>query len=310
VKMRWGFIGASWVASTALAPAVHGSSNSVLQAVASRDPSRSASLEPIKVHNSYDELLADPDIDAVYISLANHLHCEWSIKALQAGKHVLCEKPLATNSVEAKLMAEAAITNDRLLVEAIWTRWHPRFERLVKLVESGSVGKLLTVDSAFTFTGKFDGNYRLNPEMGGGSLLDVGPYQIHTWFALMGKNLNFKVDSFKENIGETGVDLTSEISGLVNESVKVSALTSFERPENQSLVVSTSETKLSFMGTEAFTSWKKANTLQIGDTVEEFAPADAFTLMVEAFGSKVNSESAWIPEISESVKVMELLDQF
>ena len=308
--MRWGFIGASWVASTAIAPAVHGSSNGVLQAVASRDPSRSASLEPIKVHNSYDELLADPDIDAVYISLANHLHCEWSIKALQAGKHVLCEKPLATSAVEAKSMTEAAIANNRLLVEAIWTRWHPRFERLVKLVESGSVGKLLAIDSAFTFTGKFDDNYRLNPEMGGGSLLDVGPYQIHTWVALMGKNLNFKVDSFKENIGETGVDLTSEISGLVNESVKVSALTSFEKPENQSLVVSTSETKLSFIENEAFTSWKKASTLQIGDTVEEFAPVDAFTLMVEAFGSKVNSESTWIPKISESVKVMELLDQF
>jgi predicted dehydrogenase len=179
MTIRWGFLGASWVAATALVPAVSAANNASLFAVASRDPERSRTLNPNKVHQSYEDLISDPDVDAIYISLANHLHLEWATRALNAGKHVLCEKPLATSFIEAKAMADAAAANDRLLVEAVWTRWHPRFERMVELVRNGDLGQLQSIDSAFTFTTTFTENYRLVPEMGGGSLLDVGPYQAH-----------------------------------------------------------------------------------------------------------------------------------
>jgi xylose dehydrogenase (NAD/NADP) len=306
---RWGFLGASWIASTALAPAVHGASNAILQAVASRDPKRAIALEPITVHNSYDELLADPQVDAVYISLANHLHSEWSIKALKAGKHVLCEKPFATNSAEARLMADTALANDRLLVEAIWTRWHPRFARMVDLIRGGTIGELRAIDSAFTFPGSLDGNYRLAPEMGGGSLLDVGPYQVHSWVALAGLNADLKISAIDRNIGSTGVDLTTKVSGFLNKAVAINAITSFERAEEQRLLITGSLAKIEVIGNEAFTSWNSASALRIGDSQEEFAPIDPFRVMIEGIGARINDEESWLPSLGESIRVMELLDQ-
>jgi xylose dehydrogenase (NAD/NADP) len=288
---------------------VHGASNAILQAVASRDPRRAIALKPKTVHNSYVELLADPQVDAVYISLPNHLHSEWSIKALNAGKHVLCEKPFATNSAEARLMADAALANDRFLVEAIWTRWHPRFARMVDLIQSGTIGELGAIDSAFTFPGSLDGNYRLAPEMGGGSLLDVGPYQVHSWVALAGLNADLKISAIDRNIGSTGVDLTTKVSGFLNNAVAINAITSFERAEEQRLLITGSLAKIEVIGNEAFTSWNSTSALRIGDSQEEFAPIDPFRVMIEGMGARINDEESWLPSLGESIRVMELLDQ-
>jgi len=309
MTIKWGFLGASWVASTALVPAVSDSKNATLFAVASRDPERSQKLNPTKVHATYEDLISDPQVDAVYISLANHLHLEWATKALNAGKHVLCEKPLATSHSEAKLMAEAALANDKLLVEAVWTRWHPRFERMVELVRNGDIGQLQNIDSAFTFTTTFTENYRLVPEMGGGSLLDVGPYQAHVWAALSSKDASLKIDSATANIGSTGIDLTTQVTATLSDSVAVSALTSFEQEEKQSLVISGSSAKIEFPHGQAFTSWKEASSIQIGDHVENFAPVDPFTLMIEAVGNRINGEPVWLPSLRESLWVMDALDK-
>ena len=309
MTIRWGFLGASWIASTALAPAVRNASNSFLQGVASRDPKRSKALEPLTVHNSYDELLADPQVDAVYISLANHLHSEWSIKALNAGKHVLCEKPFASNAAEVRLMIDAAAANDRLLVEAMWTRWHPRFVRMVDLVKGGTIGEPRAVDSVFTFPGSLDGNYRLAPEMGGGSLLDVGPYQVHTWMALTGGKADLNISAINQNIGVTGVDLTSQVSGILNSEIEIKALTSFEQAEVQRLLITGTLANIECVGNAAFTSWNSSSTLRIGDGQEEFGPVDPFQLMIENFGARINGEERWLPSLHESIRVMELLDQ-
>ena len=132
---------------------------------------------------SYDELLADPEIDAVYIPLPNHLHHPWTLKALSAGKHVLCEKPLACSAAQAREMAAAAQDSGRLLMEAFMYRFHPRSRRVKALVDAGELGMLRLVRSAFCF--KMDPeifqdgrNVRLKPEMGGGALLDVGCYSV------------------------------------------------------------------------------------------------------------------------------------
>jgi predicted dehydrogenase len=309
MTIKWGFLGASWVASTALVPAVAEAKNATLYAVASRDPQRSEKLNPTQVHASYDDLISDPQVDAVYISLANHLHLEWATKALNAGKHVLCEKPLATSHVEAKLMADAAIANDKLLVEAVWTRWHPRFERVVELVRNGDIGQLQNIDSAFTFTTTFTENYRLVPEMGGGSLLDVGPYQAHVWSALADKDSELKIQSATANIGPTGIDLTTQVTASLNESISVSALTSFEQEEKQSLVIAGESGRIEFPQGQAFTSWKEASSIQIGEHLENFAPVDPFTLMIEAVGNRINGEPVWLPSLRESLWVMDALDK-
>lgn len=309
MSIHWGFLGAGSIATKALTPAVHGAKNATLQAVASRDAIRSQSLEPIKVHSTYQDLLDDPDIDAVYISLANHQHCEWSIKALQAGKHVLCEKPIAMDAKEARLMAEAAKNNNRMLVEAVWTRWHPRFIRMVELVQSGAIGEIKAIDASFTFPGSLEGNYRLAPEMGGGSLFDVGPYPLHAWSALTQGNLKMKINSVQKNIGPTGVDMTTRIDAILNESIAVNALTSFEREEQQLLLVNGSLSSIENIGNDAFTSLRNPSILKVGDSLENFAPVDPYQLMVENFGARINGEESWILPIEETIRVMEILDE-
>jgi len=309
MTINWGFIGASWVAGKGMLPAVQAANNANLLAVASRDPERSRALGPQRVHLTYEDLISDPQVDAVYISLANNLHCHWVIEALNAGKHVLCEKPLATSSQEAALMIAAAQTNDRLLVEAVWTRWHPRFARAVELVRSGAIGNLQSIESAFTFTGEFDNNYRLSPDMGGGSLLDVGPYQVHTWAALVNEISDFQISELERNVGPTGVDLTTRFAGTINSNIQVSALASFEMPENQMLKISGSAGEIEFLGGQAFTSWNEASSLRVGDTEEHFAAVDPFTLMIQSVGDRIAGGSAWLPSNRETLRVMEILDQ-
>jgi predicted dehydrogenase len=309
MSIRWGFLGAGSIATKALTPAVHAAKNATLQAVASRDVIRSQSLEPLKVHSTYQDLLDDPDIDAVYISLANHQHCEWSIKALQAGKHVLCEKPIAIDANEARLMADAAKENNRMLVEAVWTRWHPRFIRMVELVQNGAIGEIKAINASFTFPGSLEGNYRLAPEMGGGSLFDVGPYPLHAWSALTQGNLNMTINSVERSMSSTGVDMTTRIDATLNGSITVNALTSFERDEEQQLLVEGSISTIENIGNDAFTSLRNLSILKVGDTTEKFAPVDPYQLMVENFGARLLGEPSWILPMNETIHVMQVLDE-
>jgi predicted dehydrogenase len=307
--ISWGFLGAGWIATKALAPAVHEAKNASLHAVASQDRVRAQALSANKVYDRYQDLLDDPEIDAVYINLANHQHCEWTIAALAAGKHVLCEKPLALDYVQAKEMADAAVRYDRVLVEAVWSRWHPRFVRIVELVNGGDIGALKRIESAFTFTGAMENNYRLDPNMGGGSLLDVGVYQAHAWRALIHGEPELSIGSLKQNMSSTGVDMTTELTGTLGVGVEVSALSSFEMPEAQKLVITGEVTTIECVGSDAFTSWHSPSSLRIGDRVESFAPVDPYRLMIENFGAHISGEPAWIPSIDQSLYVTKLLDQ-
>ena len=307
--ISWGFLGAGWIAKSALAPAVHAASNATLRAVASRNHERAQGLSPHIVYERYEDLLADPTIDAVYINLANDQHCKWSVAAMAAGKHVLCEKPIALDFAQTQEMADAAKKYDRVLVEAVWNQWHPRFIRAVELIQAGDIGKLTGINSSFCFTGNFTDNYRLDPAMGGGSLLDVGVYQAHAWAALHPTAMNLQISSVVENISTSGVDLTSKISGRLGGTVKIDAIASFEMPEQQRLVISGDLSSIEFLGNEAFTSWHKESNLRIGDQVERFAPVDPYQLMVERFGEHISGEDGWIMPMSQSLAVMQVIDQ-
>lgn len=309
MSIRWGFIGASWVAATAMAPAVNSVKAASLYAVASRDAARAAALNPVKVHTSYADLLADENVDAVYISLANHMHLNWTIAALEAGKHVLCEKPIALNQTELKQMAAAATAADKLLVEAIWTRWHPRFARMVEIAARGDVGEITQIDSAFTFPADFKAsNYRLTPEFGGGALLDLGPYQFHTWSALT-QNAALSVVSVDQNIGQTGIDLTTTVQAELGGKIKTTSISSFEQPEQQQLVITGTAGTIEFPTGEAFTNWNEPSSIRIGEITETFAPVDPFALMIDALGLRILGESAWLPELADSLFVAAAMDQ-
>ena len=311
--IRWGFIGAGWIAAKALVPAVAAADNAVLYAVASRDADRAAALGGAKVYTSYEQLIADPDVDAVYISLANHQHCQWAIAALNAGKHVLCEKPLALNFEQAQLMVDAARLNNRLLVEAVWSRWHPRFVRAVDAVRKGEIGAVVSIDSAFTFTGELENNYRLQPHMGGGALLDVGTYQVHAWQGLVGGLTDLRLDSVDRIIGGAGVDMTTQMNAVVGGvagvgGVAVNAVASFIQPENQRLVITGDKGSIEFVGNAAFTSWHQESVLRINGHDEVFAGVDPYRLMVEHFGRSISGQDAWVLGMDDSLQVMRVLD--
>ena len=306
---RWGLIGAGWIATTAITPAMHAAENSVIQGVASRDPERSKALNPITVHDSYEALINDPLIDAVYISLPNHLHCEWTVKALKAGKHVLCEKPFAMNVAEVELMIQTAKECDRLLVEAVWARWHPRMVRAIELVKSGEIGQVLSIDASFTFPASIEGNYRLSPEMGGGALFDIGVYPLHAIAAVVGDNSKIEIETCETNFGPTGIDLTTKWQMRINDSIAANALASFEIPENQSLVIKGEKQTITFVGSQAFTSWNSASTLEIGDATEEFEAVDPYRVMTENFGKRIQGEQNWVLPLETSLWVQKAIDR-
>ena len=306
---RWGLIGAGWIATTAIAPAMQAAENTVIQAVASRDPERSKALNPITVHESYEALINDPLVDAVYISLPNHLHCEWTVKALKAGKHVLCEKPFAMNTAEVELMIQTAQECDRLLVEAVWSRWHPRMIRMVELVNSGSIGEVNSIDASFTFPASIEGNYRQTPEMGGGALFDIGVYPLHAMAAIVGDSAQIDIEKCEVNAGPTGIDLTTRWNMRINKSTMATGLASFEMPEKQSLIVTGEKQTITFVGDQAFTSWHSQSTLQIGDLHEEFDSVDPYMLMIENFGRKIQGQDSWVLPLETSLWVQKAVDQ-
>jgi predicted dehydrogenase len=309
MNLRWGFIGAGNIATVALAPAVHKASNSILHAVASGDAARSQRLEPVKVHTTYADLINDPDVDAIYISLPNHLHSHWTIAALNAGKDVLCEKPLGLSHADSLAMSNVAQNSGRLLVEATWTAWHPRFKRAYELVHAGDIGEITEIDSVFTFKGNLENNYRLDPAMGGGSLLDVGLYQVHLWRGLSDGAFEVDLNTVAVKRAPSGVDMTTQVGGHINNSVRVSALTSFELANQQKISITGSAGIINFQGDQAFTSWKEPSSLAIGSHREDFEAVDAYQLMVENFADYVQGKGGWVLPITQTLEVARVLDQ-
>jgi len=308
VTVNWGFLGAGYVASRGLAPAVHASRGANLYAVSSRDEARSATLEPERVHANYEDLLGDERVDAVYISLSNSQHLEWVTKSLEAGKHVLCEKPLGLNVSETEAMFASASQSGRLLVEAVWGRWHPRFARMVEIVASGAIGTIEHIETAFTFSSEMADNYRLNPLMGGGALLDVGCYQAHAWVALTNGATDVEIDELSRTVGPTGVDLTTDVSVRINGSITAHSVSSFALPSNQQFIVQGSNGSMHTGDGESFTTWNEGSSLHINDVVEEFAVTNAFVEMVENVSRVIEGEEGWIVPSADSIRVAHILD--
>ena len=308
MTVNWGFLGAGFVASRGLAPAVHTSRGAHLYAVASRDEERSATLDPEKVHATYDDLLADDRVDAVYISLSNSQHIEWVTKSLEAGKHVLCEKPLGLNAIETAAMFDVATRNGRLLIEAVWGRWHPRFARMVELVASGVIGEIQHIETAFTFTSEMTDNYRLSPSMGGGALLDVGCYQAHAWVALTQGAADFSITELARTVGPTGIDLTTDVNVRINNNITAHAVSSFALPSNQQFMVRGSEGQISTLAGESFTTWNEASSLLVNELVEEFPVTNAFVEMVENVSQVIDGDNGHVVSGADSIRVAQILD--
>ena len=179
--MKWGIVSTADI-NRKVIPGAHASGKVDLVAVASRDQARADEYakqwEIPRAYGSYDDLLADPEIEAVYISLPNTLHCEWSIRALEAGKHVLCEKPLSRHPDEVAAAFDAADRTGFLLSEAFMYRHNPQTKRLQELVANGAIGELRVVRSVFSYSLYDEDNIRLRTDVEGGALMDVGCYNV------------------------------------------------------------------------------------------------------------------------------------
>jgi predicted dehydrogenase len=183
-KVRWGVLSTARIAVRKVIPAIQQSAWGEVTAIASRDAARAeAAAQSLGIPNaygSYEELLTDPAVEAIYNPLPNQLHVPWSIKAAEAGKHVLCEKPLSLTVAEARSLAAVQQRTGVVMAEAFMVRNHPQWLRVRELVAGGSIGQLRALQGCFNYYNADPGNIRNVPEYGGGSLMDIGCYPIHT----------------------------------------------------------------------------------------------------------------------------------
>jgi D-xylose 1-dehydrogenase (NADP+, D-xylono-1,5-lactone-forming) len=204
--VRWGILSTAHI-NRKVIPAVHASEKAELIAVASRDQGRAEEYarewKIDRAYGSYEALLEDADVEAVYISLPNSLHCEWSIRAVEAGKHVLCEKPMSRHPGDVEEAFTAAERNGRILMEAFMYRHHPQTRKLRQLVDEGAIGDLRVVRSCFSFSLYDAENIRLRTDVEGGSLMDVGCYCVSGSRLLAGEPERVYGQQF---VGPSGTD--------------------------------------------------------------------------------------------------------
>ncbi len=210
--VRYGLLSTAQIGLNAHLPASYDSKNSEIVSVSSRTAAKAEAAA--KKHNidrwygSYEEQLGDPDMDAVINSLPNGMHAEWTIKAAEAGKHILCEKPLAVSAEECQRMIDAANANNVVLVEAFTHRWNPHMRMARKLIAEGAIGDIQTIDSALCFNiAEPDGNVRFSQELAGGALWDAGCYAVYaTRFVMSAEPV--QVRGMSHDSGDWGIDTT------------------------------------------------------------------------------------------------------
>jgi predicted dehydrogenase len=183
--INWGILGASDFARTTMAPAIHAAARARLVALATRDPARAAPfaefVPDLRVHDSYDALLADPQVDAIYVPLPNGLHVEWTERAARAGKAVLCEKPIGLNVADVERLIALRDELGVFIAEAWMPAHHPQWAKVREILSDGGVGRLHTVTGVFTYGLNDPANVRNDADLGGGALRDVGVYPIGTF---------------------------------------------------------------------------------------------------------------------------------
>jgi predicted dehydrogenase len=191
-KLRFGILSTAKIGREKVIPGMQRGSHCEIMAIASRSGERArrvaGGLGIEKAYGSYEELLADPDVDAIYIPLPNHLHVPWSIKAIEAGKHVLCEKPIGLDAAETRRLAEVAADHPELKVmEAFMYRLHPQWRRTKQLVDEGAIGKIQAIQSTFAYFLEDPTNVRNMADFGGGGLMDIGCYCVSLARLLFGR---------------------------------------------------------------------------------------------------------------------------
>ena len=322
-RLRWGILGAkSWIARDAIVPAIQKSRNGTVVAAGTRDPCSILDVSG-KMHGvrtlSYEALLADPGVDAIYIPLPNSMHLEWAIRAAEAGKPVLCEKPLALTYVDANRIVEAFERRKVPLMESFMYRFHPQHQRVRALIEAGAIGDVVEVRTHLSvdiMNPPDPNNIRMKPNLGGGALLDMGCYIISVARMLYATE-PVAVRAWQRIDDRFGVDVAA--AGVLEfpEGRVAMVSCSFEGFGNgfysvigRKGVIEAPRGIIQGLGTrlgEALVITMDADGRR---TEESFAPVDHYQLIVEAFADAVLNKTPVPLPLSDSLNNMRALDAF
>ena len=314
-KVRWGILSTAKIGVQKVIPAMQKGRNVIVSAIASRNISKANSvadqLNIEKRYGSYEDLLADPDIDAIYIPLPNHLHVSWTIKAMEAGKHVLCEKPIGMNAEEAKLLFDTAKSFPHLKVmEAFMYRFHPQWIKTRELVESGEIGEVKTVHSFFSYHNIDPENIRNQADIGGGALMDIGCYCV-----------SFPRFVFNEEPHRIASDI--DYDPIMKTDRLTSAMLHFPGGKTSSFTCSTQlmpYQRANIFGNKgqieieipvnAPPDEQTKITLRTKEKTEVFVfdPIDQYTLQAEAFSKSILENTEVLTPLSDAVNNMKVID--
>ena len=304
----WGVLGAGWLVTRATGEALHSAMGARVVAAGARDLDRARSVGAMRSYDSYRAVIEDPDVEAVYICLANDAHLPMIRMCIEAGKHVLCEKPLVLSAADAESVFGQAAQAGVLLVEATWSRWHPRMRRIVELVADGAIGDICSFLGTFTGVGPAQDNYRYSPVMGGGALYDVGVYPLHALFACLPDVEEFDTLDLEQVRSDRGIDLTTKAALSWGADTRATIVASFVMPESQRLVISGTDGEIRVEDDQAFTSWRTPSKLWIDGRIETFPTADAYQVMFEEVSASIRGEGGWVLPARDSIRVARAVD--
>ncbi|PZQ96808.1 MAG: oxidoreductase [Cereibacter sphaeroides] len=320
MTMRWGVLGASDFACRFMAPAIHSAEGAEFVALATSSPAKAEPFQAfcpsLRVIPSYDDLLADPNIDAVYIPLPNHLHIEWTLKALKAGKHVLTEKPIAMKADQIDALIAERDKTGLMAAEAFMIVQHPQFRRARELVQGGAIGRVEHVDVAFFYDNRTDTeNIRNRPETGGGSLPDIGVYTFGSTRWVTGAEP--VMDTIRSRIRfENDVDVYAQVTGQFDGPggpFTYSSITSMRLFPRQEISYhgETGMIRLSapYNANVFGESRLELHRPGLSVTTERWPDAKQYKLQVEAFGRSVTTGEPYAWPLEEAKKSQALIDR-
>jgi predicted dehydrogenase len=296
--LRWGILSTANIGMKKVIPGIQKADQCEVLAIASRDMevARSAAdrLGIPETYGSYEDLLADPDVDAVYIPLPNHLHAEWTIASARAGKHVLCEKPLAMDAAEAQTMVDACSSAGVRLMEAFMYRLHPSWEAVRELVASGRMGRLRAVQSWFSYFNDDPANIRNIAEFGGGALMDIGCYTVNLSRMLFGGEPD-RIEASVTRDPDTRVDVLTSAILCFGDDVATFTCSTRAEPDQRVHVFGT-QGRISLgipfnippdLPTEVFVTSGGDPPVSPATETLTFEPADQYTIQAERFARAV-----------------------
>lgn len=309
-KVKWGILGYARIARLSTIPAIMNANNAEFFGIASRDQDKlnecKKEYDCKKTYLTYDQLLDDPEIDAVYIPLPNSLHKEWVIKAAKKGKHILCEKPIALNTEEVLEMKKASEENNVLLMEGFMYRYTNRTKKVLELLKSGIIGDIKYINSTFRFFLDRENTIKMKPELGGGSIYDVGCYPLDFINMIMKKD---PTDVSAEFIYQDNVD--SMFTGTLkyeNDTIAVlnSGFNAFDRMYSEIIgskgLIEIPDTFLDIAG---------VITLHTKDEVKEFQieACERYTREIEDFSDAILNNRKPLISMDESINNMKIMDR-